>query len=256
MKFSLLLLILLSSVKPVSAQNSETLIYRDYDGKKVKEKNATELLQIMRTDDTTWTYNYYDIRGPLKKSIQSNLPDGTVYHGEYYTYRHGYLDSVGFFEHGKKSGTWRILTSGGRLLKEIEYKDGKPVSELDSTQVNERRNLSIQNSGSKDSIHMKVEIESEFTGGQKAWADYLIHNLKYPARAIDFSVDGTVVVQFIVDKEGDVQNIRISRSVEYSLDKESLRIIRNSPQWKPAIQDGKPVKSYKRQPVMYQLTRK
>jgi len=98
-----------------------------------------------------------------------------------------------------------------------------------------------------------IEIESDFPGGQKGWIKYLTHNLEYPERAQKLGKEGNVVIQFIVDKDGTVYNQQIVKSVEYSLDQEALRMIARSPAWIPAIQDGKIVKSYKKQPIAFRL---
>jgi len=56
-----------------------------------------------------------------------------------------------------------------------------------------------------------------------------------------------------VDKDGSVINAEVIQSVHPLIDDEALRLIKNSPRWRPAIQDGKKVKSYKKQPVVFQL---
>jgi len=104
-----------------------------------------------------------------------------------------------------------------------------------------------------DSTFTKVEIESEFPGGAKGWMRYLTENFTYPKAAVRKRIQGTVIVQFIVDKEGRVTEAEVIQSVHPLLDKEALRLIQESPKWKPAIQDGRKVKSYKKQPVVFQL---
>lgn len=95
--------------------------------------------------------------------------------------------------------------------------------------------------------------ESEFKGGTAKWQRYLLKNMKYPERAYNIKKDGMVVVQFVVNKDGGTEEIDIFHSVEYSLDKEAVRVIRKSPKWIPAFQNGRIVKSYKRQPVIFKL---
>ena len=102
---------------------------------------------------------------------------------------------------------------------------------------------------SKDS----TERESEFPGGVSRWLRYLNKNLKYPDRALNSKIDGEVRVCFVVDKEGIVTEPFIARSVEWSLDDESIEIINKSGKWSPAFQKGKIVKSYKLQPIVYRL---
>ena len=58
-----------------------------------------------------------------------------------------------------------------------------------------------------NAIRMKVEIESEYPGGRKAWERFLIRNLRVPQVALDNGIEGTVVVQFVVDREGNVTNV-------------------------------------------------
>ena len=69
------------------------------------------------------------------------------------------------------------------------------------------------------------------------------------------NIQGTVLLQFIIEKDGSISDSEIVKSVEFSLDEESLRIIKLSPKWEPAIQDGKLVRSYKLQPINYSLGR-
>lgn len=108
----------------------------------------------------------------------------------------------------------------------------------------------------KDSnVFARVEVESEFPGGIKAWQDYLSANIRYPEDAIKRKIEGTVVVQFVVTKEGKVRQVVIARSVHPSLDKEAIRLIKNSPDWVPARKNGRNVNSYKRQPIIFKLER-
>jgi protein TonB len=97
------------------------------------------------------------------------------------------------------------------------------------------------------------ERESEFPGGGQAWLKYLTKNLQYPERAMNSNIEGDVRVVFIIDKQGNVADPYIAHSVEYSLDEEALRIIKESGKWSPAFQNGKIVKSYKAQPIRFRL---
>jgi protein TonB len=99
---------------------------------------------------------------------------------------------------------------------------------------------------------VKVEIESEYPGGLSAWQRFLNRNLNYPRIAIDNGVQGFVVVQFIVDKEGNVSDVQAVSGPE-ELRAEAVRVIKKSGKWTPAIQNGHPVKSYKKQPIGFKL---
>ena len=103
-----------------------------------------------------------------------------------------------------------------------------------------------------EKIYTKVEVESEFPGGQKAWQDYLSKNLHYPDEAINDEIMGDVVVQFIVDDKGNVSDVKAISGPEV-LRAESVRIITQSRKWIPAMQDGQKVAAYKLQPIKYRL---
>jgi protein TonB len=102
-------------------------------------------------------------------------------------------------------------------------------------------------------IFTKVEVEAEYPGGKQAWIQYLTQNLKYPLPAVAKKIQGTVVVQFIVNQDGSISNIQ-AISVPEELRDETVRIIRKSGKWSPARQNGKTVKAYKKQPVSYKLS--
>ena len=98
----------------------------------------------------------------------------------------------------------------------------------------------------------KVDIESEFPGGIKAWQHYLNKHLRYPAEAVQKKIQGTVVLQFIVCTDGTVCDIKAIRGPE-ELKQSALDAMKNTPKWTPAMQNGKQVKSYKKQPIVYRL---
>jgi protein TonB len=105
-----------------------------------------------------------------------------------------------------------------------------------------------------DKTFTKVEIESEFPGGAAAWLRYLNKNLRYPDDAVNNEIQGTVVVQFIVDKEGNVSDVNaISGPDNGGLREEAVRVIKRSGKWTPAVQNGRQVKSYKKQPIVFKL---
>jgi protein TonB len=103
-----------------------------------------------------------------------------------------------------------------------------------------------------DKTFTKVEIESDYPGGASAWQRYLNKSLHYPQEAIDAEIQGTVVVQFIVDKQGVVSDVEAVAGPQELRD-EAVRVIKKSGQWTPAVQNGRQVKSYKKQPIVFRL---
>lgn len=103
-----------------------------------------------------------------------------------------------------------------------------------------------------DSIVLHVQIESQYPGGIAAWQRFIRRTMVIPQDAIDNGIGGTVVVQFIVDKEGKVSDVKAISGPDELRD-EAVRVIKKSGNWTPAIQNGMKVKSYKRQPIVIQV---
>jgi TonB family protein len=96
---------------------------------------------------------------------------------------------------------------------------------------------------SKD-VFFKVETMPLFNGGDPAseFRKYIAQNLRYPKSAAEKGIEGRVIVQFAVNKNGQVVDAVVVRSVEPALDKEAIRVVNSSPRWSPGELEGKPVK--------------
>ncbi|MFI5124605.1 MAG: TonB family protein [Chitinophagales bacterium] len=112
----------------------------------------------------------------------------------------------------------------------------------------------LDNTNQTDPTFTKVEVEAEYPGGVPAWSKYVMQNVKYPDAALKKETQGTVLVQFVVEKDGAVSNITVISGPE-ALKAESIRLIRDGGKWKPAKQNGHVVRSYHRQPIHYKLER-
>lgn len=99
---------------------------------------------------------------------------------------------------------------------------------------------------------VKVEIESEFPGGARAWLTFLNTHMKYPKKAVKRNIQGTVVLQFIVEKDGSLSSIS-ALSGDPLLQEAAIKVINESPKWIPAVQDGRKVRSWKKQPIVFRL---
>ena len=105
-----------------------------------------------------------------------------------------------------------------------------------------------------DKTFVSVQIESSYPGGMPAWQRYLNKNLRFPEEAVNNEIQGTVVVQFIVDKEGNVSDVQaIGGPDNGGLRDEAVRVIKKSGKWTPAIQNGRQVRSYKKQPITFRI---
>ena len=119
----------------------------------------------------------------------------------------------------------------------------KPVQ---TNKPNARRN---------EPVFFVVEEMPEYPGGIKALHDYIVSELKYPAKAKKRNISGTVFVNFTVDKNGKVTNVYIdkNKSVDPLLDKEAVRVVSGMPDWKPGAQRNYPVPVQMSVPVTFEL---
>ncbi len=106
----------------------------------------------------------------------------------------------------------------------------------------------------EEEIFMIVESMPEFPGGQQAMMRYIGENIKYPVIAQENGIQGRVICQFVIEKDGKVADIQVVRSSgESSLDKEAIRVINSMPRWKPGKQRGKAVRVRYTIPVNFRL---
>ncbi|MDD3077711.1 MAG: energy transducer TonB [Paludibacter sp.] len=102
-------------------------------------------------------------------------------------------------------------------------------------------------------VFQVVEKMPSFPGGDAALFKYLNDNVKYPVIAQENGIQGRVICQFVVNKDGSIVDVEVVRSVDPSLDKEAIRVIKSMPKWSPGQQRGKPVRVKYTLPVNFRL---
>ena len=197
-----------------------------------------------KVNDTCWRVDYYVPLGPLAKIESYKDRKRTIPHGRFAFYNEqGSADSAGFLANGLRNGTWYYFNEKGKVYLSREYSMGNMVSEKKHEEKPKAKEEPIK----------EGEKEAEFEGGSAGWQRYLNRNLRYPRDAIFARIQGEVRIAFVVAANGSVQDIWVFKSVERSLDQESVRLIEDSPLWTPAEKDGHRVKSYKIQPIRYRV---
>ncbi len=98
-----------------------------------------------------------------------------------------------------------------------------------------------------------VEVMPEYPGGQAGWGKYLQKNMKYPPIAREDNITGRVIVSFVVEKNGDLTDIKVLRGIGGGCDEEAVRVLKAAPSWKPGIQNGRPVRVAYTMPIFFQL---
>lgn len=123
-------------------------------------------------------------------------------------------------------------------LKYDELVNWNPNEEPDYNEVNE---------------FDRVDEKPTFPGGESAMKSFLRSNIKYPIVAQKNGEQGCVFVQFIIEKDGSISDVKISRSDAPSLDEEAMRVIKAMPKWNPGKLNGIPVRVKNEVPVVFRL---
>jgi TonB family protein len=107
----------------------------------------------------------------------------------------------------------------------------------------------------EEEVFIIIETMPEFPGGQQAMMKYINENVKYPVIAMENGIQGRVICQFVVEKDGKPSNIQVVRtSGDASLDKEAVRVIGTMPKWKPGMRRGQAVRVRFTLPVNFRLS--
>ena len=128
-----------------------------------------------------------------------------------------------------------------------------PPKSNDYSNSNAHSSLSSSDSDN-DVIYTVVEHMPEFPGGQNAMMQFITDHLIYPKEAKDYGIQGRVICQFVVEKDGRVSDVQVIRSAgDAALDQEAVRVVSSMPLWNPGTQRGKPVRVKYTIPVNFRL---
>ena len=105
-------------------------------------------------------------------------------------------------------------------------------------------------------VYETVEQMPEFPGGMEEMMKFLQRNIQYPANAAKNEVEGRVILQFVVEKDGQIGDVKVVRSVDPELDAEAMRVVKSMPNFIPGRQDGKPVAVFYTIPISFKLQSK
>lgn len=253
------------------------LLQSDYPVYSTQSKRATFVL-VNHSQVTLESGESYYITYEDRQSVWRNLPIHTIFNSVAHIIGPGknkHLSGSLYPEiHHNKPGRYRFfypvtfadtgrevtlmaefrLTDNPKELAEGQ-KDKRPA--VPSTQDN-RPAGSITTSVPEvptDDNHLfqVVECMPEFPGGMKRCMDFIQKEMRYPEEAKNAGIQGRVILQFIIEKDGTPAQPRIVRSVHPLLDKEALRIIRQMPKWTPGKQDGKPQRVLYTIPISFRL---
>lgn len=107
----------------------------------------------------------------------------------------------------------------------------------------------------EEEIFLIVEDQASFPGGEAKLYEFIRNNVKYPQLAKETGIEGTVFVQFVVEKDGTLSNVQALRKIGGGCDEEAIRVVKSMPKWKPGSQRGRNVRCSFTIPIKFTLQR-
>ena len=132
--------------------------------------------------------------------------------------------------------------------------NGGAAANGDAKAGGQSSNSSAGAEGGDNRVFEVVEKQASFPGGNEACYAWLAKQIRYPAVAQEQGIQGRVFVQFVVNTDGSITEVKAVRSPDPSLSEEAERVVKSMPRWNPATQKGQPVRSRLNLPIMFRLT--
>lgn len=217
-------------------------VMADANGITKNPKKAKYLIIVKKYDDRSFERLDYNFSVPLitiRTYKDSNL---STLNGRYMEYSStGYLSSDGQYSQNKKDGDWFVYNDTSHAIAKYKY-------HLDSL-------LSVINLDSLDEEKKKIkedttdQIEATYAGGVKKISQIITSNIKVPDRMATLTKGGTDMIRFVIDTNGKPINIEVLKSIEFTFDEESKRVVSLLIDWIPASDKGVKLKAYRIQPI-------
>ena len=112
------------------------------------------------------------------------------------------------------------------------------------------QNKTVDNSGK---VYEMVEVMPEYPGGMEKLMEFLRTSVKYPVQAQKSKIEGRSVIGFIVEEDGSISNVSVTKGSHPLLDSEAIRVVKEMPKWKPGMIKGNPVRVKFNLPVYFKL---
>lgn len=143
-------------------------------------------------------------------------------------------------------------------LEVVEDDEMVEEDDIQSTEVTQDTKIDIpviepEEGPSEPEIFTVVEEMPTFPGGDQALLEYMAKNTKYPPLARENGLSGIVVVTFVVDERGNINNVQVLRGIGGGCDEEAIRVVKSMPAWKPGKQRGMPVRVQYNLPFRFTL---
>jgi len=159
------------------------------------------------------------------------------------------IDNMPVWKPGMKDGN-PVRT---RFNMPVKFVIGEKVEPEEAVPASEGKKVTPSTQGDEDQAYVVVEKVAEFRGGPEALWEYMEKAVSYTDEARKAKVEGSVYINFIIEKDGTVSHAWVVRGLGSGLDEIALNAINNMPAWKPGKHKGKPVRVQFNMPVKFSL---
>jgi TonB family protein len=241
MKITLIVLICIFTF----AVYGQDTTYYDHDGNETNSLNSCHHYKVIERneDDTNQVVERVYFKSGQIQSETNYFPyDKKILHYKKKEwYENGQIRKDIDYDNGNLNGQVLTYWDNGQLKRHDTYENGKLIEGK------------VWNSDGKETEYYDFHVPPEFPGGVNNLAAYLTKNIDYPAKSKREGIEGRVLLNFIVEKDGSVSNVKVIESVSKELDAEAVRVVRKMPKWKPGMEDGEIVRIGFILPIKFRL---
>jgi len=223
---------------------AQDTLYYDANNKITADKESANSYRLHTVTQKGEVYRYYRMDGTLYAEniytyLSNRLKTDTLKLSKLYSKNKLYWEDP--FKNGIRHGNFIVYWENGKLKRKDKYAEGKFI-----------KGICFDEKGKKIPYY-EFEKIPEFPGGMTKLYEFLSSILKYPEDARNSGIQGQVMVDFVIDRDGNVTEVQVKTPFFESLDEEAIRVVSEMPKWKPGMQDGKAVRVYYQIPIRFTI---
>ncbi len=247
----------------LKSQTDTIYSYFDKDWKEIESTEEYTYYRKAYKTESLWTVNDYFSSGQIQMKAQFSDSEFEIYEGicSWY-FRTGKIARKGSYQNGKRNGKWQINDATCVVESYGNYKNGERTGTWNYVWNN---NYSGSRIFDKDSIiHAEYykngkpikeypSREAQYPGGYEKMYQFLYSTIEYPKLARNAGIQGRVFVEFVVDENGNVKNVRLIKGIGGGCDEQALEAVRSLPKWTPAEMFETRVQQRFKLPIKFEL---
>jgi TonB family protein len=229
-------------MRPLVVLDGKEMTWEEFNKRDIKSEKI-QSINVLKDKSTTSKYGDKGKDGVIEITLKAQNSDQ----------KNNYQDDQKNFEAQQKNFEAEQKQQK-KLEAQFEAQQKKFETEQKELEANFEKERNKQEQQRKSStVFTQVENPPYYPNGMSAFAGYINSNMRYPKEAIQKRVEGAVLIQFIVNEEGKLTDFKKLSDKGYGLEEEAIRLLKNSGDWKPGVQNGRKVRVQVQQQVIFEL---